>query len=388
MDYFKLLGIVVITICSGAIYLFRNKSRKVYQFGQKIVPLDIDVDDIKEGRYVGRKYMPFRYPLTQTMALVKLDMNYLGLIDSEYFHFMSEKKRIFNGYDKEKLAASPFFKRLHGPEYDYIFEEYCELLVTFFTARYPKLFKRNGNIVVNKLLNEEYDLNKLDPLLVVTKLSMEDFYIVKKDEIMKEQKCIGVSVAFGGGGFPIVPIVGEGMDSIHKTVPYYESKLRKSMNKWFDKFVEPVERSSWHIVWDKALDCNELYPKHHEFEGELEKYKEYVNNIPFSEFAVRFERQTLIKLPKSGAIIFSNHPLFLNIEKELLDVPVIPTIIHRSMHNSPEDIIKYKHFDLIRDHLDGYLLEAEKKQIESGVMNPDETVRTQEGFPFRRKLSV
>lgn len=384
MESVKLIGLGLITICPILVYIFKFKTRKVYEFGQEIVPLDIDVDDIKSGRFIDRKYMPFRYPLTQTMALVKLDMNHWSIVDEEYYHFMSEKKRLFDNYEEEKLASNPFYKRLYGSEYDHICEELCEFVVTHFTTRFPKLFQRVGNVVYNKLLNEEYDLNKMDPFLVVTKLSMEDFFITVKDEDMKQHKCVGVSVAFGGGGFPIVPIVGQGMDEIHKKVPYYESKLRTSMSKWFDKFIDPVERSSWHIVWDKDLNCNELYTKHREYHDDSEKYKEYVDNIPFSDFYVRVERQSLIKLPKSKAIIFSNHPLFLNIEKDLLDVPVIPTIIHRTMHETPKDIIKHKHFDLLRHHLDPYLLEAEKRQQEMGVMDPYKPVRTQEGFPFRK----
>ncbi|GAV28521.1 ubiquinol-cytochrome-c reductase [Pichia membranifaciens] len=198
------------------------------------------------------------------MSLVKLDMNFWSIVDKQYFDFMSQKKRIFNNYDKEKLKEHPFYRTLDTKEATEAFIELRDFVVDHFTHRFPKLFTKKGNIVFNHLLNETYDLDEVDPLVVVTRMSMEDYYVTILDPETEERTCVGASAAFAGGGFPIAPIVGQGMDAIHGPVPYYESKLKKSMNKWFERFTDPVERASIHIVWDRDLASSELYSKQRE----------------------------------------------------------------------------------------------------------------------------
>lgn len=356
------------------------KNRNYKEFGQDILPLEVTVENIKNG-YKDRPYMPFRYPYHQTMSLVKMDMNHWSIIDYQYFQFLSAKNKVFENYNEEKLKESIFYKRFNDSRSNDVFQELCDFVVDHYTHRYPKLFTKNGNKVYNHLLDEEYDLNIMDPFLVVTKISMEDYYIVNKDPNNDDrQTCIGVSVAFGGGGFPIVPVVGQVMDEVHGKVPYYESKLKKSMNKWFDKFVEPVERASWHFVWDLDLTCSEIYSKLREMDKE--SYVEYIETIPFEKFEVRIERQTLIKLPKTEAIIFANHPIYINIKEEIEDEPGIPSILLKMLYESPEGIIKSKHFEEIREHIAPSLQEMIDKQILNGLIKENDKIRTPDSFPF------
>lgn len=357
--------IAAICLPIGVFVYSKINGGKRIEFEQEIRPLKITVDNIRNG-YRDRPYMPFRYPLNQTMALVKMDINYWGIIDFEYFKFMEVKRKIFNNYDVKELEKNRFFKRLYDNESNKVFEELCDFVVKHYLNRYPRLFSKKGNVIYNHLLEEEYNLEEMDPFIVITRIAMEDFYVVQNS------KCIGVSVAFGGGGFPISPIVGESLDKIHKPVPYYETKLKKSMNKWFDKFTDPVERSSWHVVWDKDLTCSELYSKYRELSDE--EYKEYILSLPIKDFEVRVERQSLIKLPKTEAIIFSNHPIYLNIVDDIVPEPYAASIVLKSMYESPQDIIKYKHFEAIRDHI--------SPMIEKLNRYPSEKPRTLASYPF------
>lgn len=367
--------------CGAYVYEKLTKGTKYKEYDQDIIASSIEVKDILQGGYKDREYMPFRYPYHQTMALVKLDMNHWGVMDHEYHRFLTEKRETFFNYDVEKLQDSVLYKKMTDGKCNEVFYEFRDFVVNHYTHRFPNLFSRRGNVVYNHIMDEEYDMDNMDPFLVVTRIAMEDFYVCLKNEELEQLQCIGVSVAFGGGGFPITPLVGDTMDAIHKPVPYYEEKLKKSMNRWFDKFTDPVERGAWHIVWDKSLQCSELYSKLREL-SEAE-YKEYVETIPFENFEIRTERQTLIKLPKTGAVIFANHPVYLNISKDLADVPVVPSIILKMLHESPEKIIKYKHFDLLRDHLQKPLEKLIERQLELGLITKDTPIRTVPNFPFR-----
>lgn len=363
-----------------AVYVYKfikNNFLTYEEFGQKIVPLNITPENVKDG-YNDRPYMPFRYPYHQTMSLVKLDMNYWSIIDHQYFRFQNEKKRLLNDYDPIKLKDNLFFKK--DDKYIEIFEELMELVVNHFTHRFPKLFEKKGDLVTNKLMNETYNIKTMDPLLVVTKISMEDYFVVTKDAETGSYICVGVSVCFGGGGFPITPIVGTNLDDVHKPVPYYETSLKKSMNKWFARFKDPVERASCHIVWDDELNCSELYSKYRELNEK--DYRDYISTIPFEKFSVRAERQSLVKLPKSEAIIFTNHPTFINIAEDTKDEGNVPEIILKMLYDIPEDIIKYKHFEAIRDTIAPYLEDMVEDQIKRGLVKRGGKLRTIDSFPF------
>jgi hypothetical protein len=380
------LGGGILTLCltgCGYLYQFIKSKTKYKEFGQDIKPLNIEINDILNTNYKDREYMPFRYPYHQTMALVKLDMNHWGIVDNEYHKFMTEKAIAFSNYDIEKLEDSIFYNKEEGNlKSDAVFKEFGEFVVDHYTHRFPKLFGRCGKIIYNRLMNETYNLETDDPFLIATRISMEDFYLVTKDENLDKHKCIGVSVAFGGGGFPITPIVGQSMDDVHKKVPYYESKLKKSMNKWFDKFVEPFERASWHIVWDRDLQCSELYSKSRELSEE--EYLEYIKTVPLEKFDVRIERQTLIKLPKTQAIVFANHPLYLNLLEDLADIPMVPSILLKMMYESPSEIIKYKHYDILRETLTKPLEKLVERQVELGyIAGVDLPVKTVPNYPFK-----
>ncbi|GMM31870.1 hypothetical protein DAMA08_046150 [Martiniozyma asiatica (nom. inval.)] len=327
--------------------------------------------------------MPFRYPHKQTMALVKQDMNHWGIIDHEYTYFMKEKRRIFSDYNAKALSDHPFFKILQHDDpqvaasINDAITEFRDFVVSHYSARYPHLFIKSKDTFYNLPMNETYDLKTMHPLEVVTRISMEDHYIVLPLE--QGHTCVAVTVAFGGGGFPIAPVVGQVLDTIHTNVPYYESHLKKSMNKWFTKFTDPVERAAWHIVWDRDLACSEIYTKSREIGHDLQ---DYVKTIPYDEFLVRIDKQGLIKLEKSKAVIFNNHPVYLSLDKEIRYEPGAPSIILKVMYESPEDIIKHRHFESFRDYLKPYLEEMIQEQVKNEVIKIDDKVKTLPNYPF------
>ncbi|ODV87036.1 hypothetical protein CANARDRAFT_218995 [[Candida] arabinofermentans NRRL YB-2248] len=361
-----------------------EKDNVYKEFGQEILPLMLTPDMVNNG-YKDKKYMPFRYPHNQTMSLCKMDMNYWGVIDHSYVEWQNDRRKIFDNFDAEKLKTSPFFKRLE--EFNDEFIELMEFVVNHYTNRFPLLFTRNETnprIIENKLTGELLDMDNDDPLAICVRISMEDFYVVQKNS-KGEYMCIGTAVSYGGGGFPISPIVGEPMDTIHKPVPYYESKLKFSMNKWFDRFVDPAERASWHIGWDEGLHCTDIYPKSRELNHE--ELSKFATTIPFEDYKVRLERQTLMKLPKTKAILFANHPMFVDIANEAKDEPMVPSILLKVMYEAPEDIIKFRHFDCIRDYLKPFLEKLIDYQIDKKLISKEDKVRTISNYPYASWVS-
>ncbi|CAI5757470.1 unnamed protein product [Candida verbasci] len=339
-------------------------------------PLMITPEEV--ANYDDRPWRPFRWPYHQTMSIFKLDINHWLDMDKYYQHYINEKKRIRMKYGKQNFDWLP-------EGYDACFE-LMETVTQHMLNRYPLLFTLlkdgKGKVVKNEVTNEILDMSlplKQHPLIYVSKMAKEDFYVVLKNPKDGLHYLVAAAVPFPGGSFGIDSKIGKHLDIIHEDVPYYKEKLQKSMERWFNKMNvnEPVERASWYITWDSHLKVNNIY--------QIAKFKpnlklEMESTDP-KDFNVRVERQTLRRLPKSQAIIFTNHPVFYSIE-EMKDEPMIPSILKKILYEGPQDILKYKNFEFIRDHLSDYLDKLIKRQYELAIINEETPLKTQPNYPF------
>ncbi|KAF8004188.1 hypothetical protein HF325_001636 [Metschnikowia pulcherrima] len=226
----------------------------------KPTPLMITPEQVKN--YDDRPWRPFRWPYHQTMSIYKLDVNHWLDMDKYYWHYIEEKKRIWHKYGKQNIDWLP-------ESYDACFE-LMETVADHMVARYPLLFtvladkKDKGKIVRNEMTKEILDMTlplKDHPLLYVTKMAKEDFYIVLKNPKDGMHYLVAAAVPFPGGSFGIDEKIGKHLDVIHDDVPYYHEKLKRSMERWFER-LEPsssVERASWYITWDHKLKVNNIY---------------------------------------------------------------------------------------------------------------------------------
>lgn len=332
-------------------------------------PLMIKPEEV--ATYDDRPWRPFRWPYHQTMSIFKLDPNHWLDMDKYYVHYIEEKKRIIHTYGDENIGWLP------GSEDACL--ELMEIVRDHMLKRYPLLFttQDNGVHIKNELTGETLDFSlplKDHPLIYVSKMAKEDFYIVLKDDDGKHY-LKAAAVPFPGGSFGIKHKLGKNLDVIHTYVPEYETKLKKSMERWFAKMqpADLVERASWYISWDHKLLCNNVYA--------LQKDEKVDPSIKPDQFNVRIERQTLRRLPRSKAIIFTNHPIFYSID-EMKDEPGVPAIIKKIIYEAPEGIIKYKNFDSFRDHISDYLQSLIDRQVELGLVEKDAPIKTLPTYPF------
>lgn len=344
----------------------------------KPTPLMITPEQVKN--YDDRPWRPFRWPYHQTMSIYKLDINHWLDMDKYYYHYIQEKQRIWHKYGKDNIDWLP-------EAYDACLE-LMETVTQHLIQRYPLLFtvlidkKHRGIVVRNELTKEILDMSlplKEHPLLYVTKMAKEDFYIVQKNPADGLHYLVAAAVPFPGGSFGISDKIGKHLDVIHEEVPYYQEKLQRSMERWFDRLEPhaPVERASWYITWDHKLKVNNIYQLP-EFRPAL---KDDVKATDPKEFNVRVERQTLRRLPKSRAIIFTNHPVFYSIE-EMKDEPNVPSLIKKIIYDGPEKIVRSKNFEFIRDHISEYLDSLIERQKRKGLITDNTPVKTLPSYPF------
>ncbi|KAK6204877.1 uncharacterized protein RJT21DRAFT_132177 [Scheffersomyces amazonensis] len=352
----------------------------------KPTPLMITPEQV--ATYDDRPWRPFRWPYHQTMSIFKLDINHWLDMDKYYVHYIEEKKRIWKKYGKENIDWLP-----EGEDASF---ELMDTVTEHLIERYPLLFTvlkdggpldfdnqvpGTGKIIRNELTKEILDMTlplKQHPLLYVTQMAKEDFYLVKKrpDGL---HYLVAAAVPFPGGSFGVDRKIGRNLDVIHEEVPYYKEKLQKSMERWFERMrpCDPVERASWYISWDHKLRVNNVFQLP-EFNPNMDTD---IKSTDPRDFNVRVERQTLRRLPKSKAIIFTNHPVFYSID-EMKDEPLIPSLIRKIIFEGPRDIIKYKNFESFRDHIVSYLDGLIKRQIDLGLIKEDTPLKTLPSYPF------
>ncbi|CCH42464.1 putative secreted protein [Wickerhamomyces ciferrii] len=332
-------------------------------------PLDITPEQVKT--YDDRPWRPFRWPYHQTMSIYKLDINHWLDMDKYYWHYIEEKQRIHHKYGDLNFGWLE--------ESDAACEELLDTVVSHMLKRYPKLFTSNDNgvHVKNELTGEVMDLSRPlmeHPMMYVSRMAKEDFYLVqKRDDGL--HYLTAAAVPFPGGSFDIKPKLGKNLDIIHTNVPYYESKLKKSMERWFSKMTasDPVERASWFLSWDYDLFCSAVHT--------VPNDSKIDPSVDPKSFIVRVERQALRRLPKTQAIIFTNHPIHYTIE-EMKDEPMIPSLLKKIMYEAPDDIVKYKHFESFRDHLVPYLDSLIQRQLDLGIITEETPLKTQSSYPF------
>jgi len=174
--------------------------------------------------------------------------------------------------------------------------ETLELLTQHLCARYPSAYRREGAAIRIAPAGRLIPLAGEAPLLVASRLVQEDLLLLRRDDD-------GWRLVAGSLCFPSTWILaeklGRRLDEIHAPVPGYAGKMASTVDRIFDNLrVElPVERFNASVYGDARLrhaqsrqDPDERFPP----------------DVPIAECAyIRVERQTLRRLPVSGAILFT-----------------------------------------------------------------------------------
>ncbi|QIK41432.1 DUF3445 domain-containing protein [Pontibrevibacter nitratireducens] len=88
--------------------------------------------------------------------------------------------------------------------------------------------------------------------------------------------------------------LGRPLDAIHEPVPFYAGDLARRVQRLFDAI--RVEQPLWRANWLIYPDADLFHPRR-EYEEKRADWS--------GELYIRVERQSLVKLPQTGAIVFS-----------------------------------------------------------------------------------
>ncbi|RFU28100.1 hypothetical protein B7463_g8239, partial [Scytalidium lignicola] len=331
------------------------------------------------------KYRAFRYSYTRhTIEVKKLDADSWVLLDNQ-----------FPRYHRAKIArlaerGDRIVKTL--PSAQEAAKELCQDLSEFLSRRYPQLYKitrsktdhngwyNEGSIVRITIpaVEADYDLTREDPLTVAGLLQPADLNILLKapnNEYILSGMMLGI-----GGGQRLKDKLGKSLADLHLgNVPHYAAQLQRPLDRFLSKLkVEaPIYRNTTAISIHDELHWpaitmgpeDDYDPIIHGPGVDTEGYKTFKPPKPITKIEQLFfrqERQTLRRLPKSGAIVWAVHT-YIEPLAEVLGEAGIPGRLASLIRSWDDETGAHKGRHLYSDFLLPHLDQLHLQQIKEGL---------------------
>ncbi|PHH92902.1 hypothetical protein CDD83_3733 [Cordyceps sp. RAO-2017] len=221
-------------------------------------------------------------------------------IDQGYLKRLEERNAIMDAHPAESIGSGPIVNPA-------IEELYAELMARFLPYRFPAMFSLTGDTFLNKVTGKVYsvDVRRMDHDTMLRNLGEnieEDFYFMCPDD-EGELRLEGWIACFPGG-FLTTARKGMSMRAIHQPVPGYEKRIGKGADKILARLQgwEFIERFNWSLQTDGSslfrVDGNNYYPELGQTLPDTE------DDVHIDQCYLRVEHQTLVRLPKSQAVVF------------------------------------------------------------------------------------
>lgn len=326
-------------------------------------------------------YRAFKHKYNITMGIRNMDWNNWIELDNEWTKYHNAKVDRVAKYD-DKLYETT--KEAIPAAYECLSE-----LRQFLCHRYPTLFKQTEFGIDNLKTGESFKfLGKYetfkgkgtntgeDPSLIMAKLLQDDIAIMMEQPDGQYKLKGGAIILPGFWRFR--DKFDLNLSDIHTTgdVPKYKEKLQSGMEKFFIRLTcdKPVVRNNYFLQTDDELGWSSSIGNE-----EVEKVGWYTapEAKEVAKIHLRSERQSLRRLPKTGAIIFTIRTYFIPIV-ELVKEPYIPRRLLNGILSWEPDVQEYRGYNKFKDILLPYLEEKAEQQEKLGYL-PEEGPNL---FPF------
>jgi hypothetical protein len=286
-------------------------------------------------------YLPFECgPYRMSMGLFTVAEPAWFELDARYPEEMAERRRLLDTQRDAVFAAVP--------QSDEARAETLTETAGNLAASYPAWFVRDGSRLHNRLTGENWDLDApaYDPLEVAGRLVQEDLCLIQPGA---DGPLLTAAVLCFPSRWRLAEKIGKPLAAVHTPVPFYAERLSRPV----DRFIQHVKvghitaRLNWSVLDDPAL----FQP--------AGKWRQGVNGAVTAANAgetlfLRVERQTLRRLPRTGAVLFGIrvhvYPLAAAIR-----TAADAARLAEAVRALPEQTLHYKSFLPIRVALLGWL---------------------------------
>ena len=268
------------------------------------------------------------------LAIRPLDLGDWIQIGDDYDHEMDGKARVLRDHYDTVVALRDDIESDSA--------EVLEVLVDHLVDRFPHMFVRDGDHVVNSRRGErlrvvpESDGSWIEhPLAVAGRLVQEDLALLVDR---------GGRLIFGGGSvcFPnrwdLRSKLGLTLAEVHDPVSRLNDQLRAPIDSFFDRLTP--EKSFWRLGWG-VLDTDDLYQPMDGSAAEPPELPVVGDPTTGERLFLRVERETLRRFPRTNCVLFTIRT-YIRPLSHLVDRPEDAARLAEALGNLPDDVRDYK----------------------------------------------
>ncbi len=224
-------------------------------------------------------------------------------------------------------------------------------LLTYLPEGFPDIYARDDGVM--RIGSQRLvPLDALPAIETAGRLTQEDFCLMQSPGEGEPYRLTAASLCFPTR-WRLADKIGKPMQAIHGPVPLYAEKMGRQVDRFFQhlKADKPVWRINWSLIDDPSL----FQPTGH---GLVEEDPRFQPETIGENVWFRSERQTLVRLPETGAIVFGIR-IYQNTLGEVAGDPVRARRLLESICTMAPEMYTYKSFAVFRRPLEQYL----EKQI-------------------------
>ena len=272
------------------------------------------------------------------MGLVAVPETAWFEIDERYPAELAERARLLTEQRAEVYGAEPGSQKARA--------ETLTLLIEHLTRVHPDWFERDGTTIFNHLTGEHWDIAAFDPLELAGRLVQEDLCLI---ETSPEGPRLTAAMLCFPSRWRLHEKLGHPLAEVHGKVPFYGERLARPV----DRFMAHVRvghiagRLNWSVMDDPTLfqPTGKWRTAH-----DATITEQYAGGRLF----LRVERQTLRRLPASGAVLFGIRVHVYPLAKAVTS-PAIAACLAAAVRALPEEMAHYKSLPMFQAALLAWL---------------------------------
>lgn len=261
--------------------------------------------------------------------------------------------------------------------------ELLDELAAYLPARYPSLYRRTGTRLENLWSGESFDLDALeeDPMTTCARLVQDDLAIMM--ERPDGQYYLVAGAILLAGFWRLQDKVGMPLSEIHTSgdVPQYKEKLERGMMNFFRRLKcdELYARNNYFVQVDDDLAWSWSIGPEDGAPGSI-SWDTAEKDRAVAHHHFRSERQSLRRLPRTGAVVFTIRTYFHPVT-EIAQEDYVPGRLASAVRSWGGDVRRYKGADKYAGVLLEYLDREHQRQLDRGL-DPDKEDEAGRQYPW------
>lgn len=256
--------------------------------------------------------------------------------------------------------------------------ELLEELSNYLPARYPSLYKRTATGIDNLWSGESFNIEERplreDPMAICARLVQDDLALMFEQPDGQYRLLAGAILL--AGFWRLSDKFGMTLSSIHTSgeVPHFREKLESGMMKFFQRLKSETfyARNNYFIQVD---DCLPWSPSIGNEDDPVVSWGTAEKNKVINHHWFRSERQTLRRLPKTGAICFTIRTYFHTVT-DIVKEDYVPGRLASAVRSWDNWVSHYKGREMYGDVLLEYLDKKHEEQVQNGLdLSKEDDVR-------------